>query len=79
MPVMNAFVVLLLITAIYAVVATMFFYKYDNVQFGKFSASLYTMFQVCMCLVECFLLLVLKRFSHKFFRVVVHHVSGVHW
>lgn len=47
LPVANAFVVLFLVTAIYAVVATMFFYKYDNVQFGKFSASLYTMFQVC--------------------------------
>ena len=47
LPVLNAFVVLFLVTAIYAVVATMFFYKYDNTQFGKFSTSLYTMFQVC--------------------------------
>ena len=81
MPVMNAFVVLFLITAIYAVVATMFFYKYDTVQFGKFSSSLYTMFQVHvnvhsrMCSLTSPRTCSLTKFSSSFYT----HVSGVHW
>uniref|UniRef100_A0A7S0EEW1 Ion transport domain-containing protein n=1 Tax=Hanusia phi TaxID=3032 RepID=A0A7S0EEW1_9CRYP len=47
LPVANAFVVLLLITAIYAVLACMLFKSRDEVLFGKFSSALFSMFQVC--------------------------------
>ncbi|EKX32572.1 hypothetical protein GUITHDRAFT_148525 [Guillardia theta CCMP2712] len=47
MTVANAFVVLLLITAIYAVLACMLFKSRDEVLFGKFSAAFFSMFQVC--------------------------------
>lgn len=46
-PVANAFMVLAIITAIYAVVGVGLYSEVDVVAFGDFSSSLFTMFQVC--------------------------------
>ena len=45
-PVLYSFVILLLVTSVYAVLATEFFKKDDVLHFGSFSQSLYTLFQV---------------------------------
>ena len=45
-PVLYSFVILLLVTSVYAVLATEFFASQDSVNFGTFALSLYTLFQV---------------------------------
>ena len=55
LPCANAFMVLLLFTCIYAVVAVTLFKDADPVQFGNFSASVYSMFQVCTGTIAFFL------------------------
>ena len=46
MPVINAFVILFIITAIYGVLGTHLFREQSPVFFGSFGASLFTMWQV---------------------------------
>ena len=46
LPVCNAFIILLLITSIYAVMATSFFSAMDPDHFGYFSKSIFTLFQI---------------------------------
>jgi hypothetical protein len=48
LPVANAFVVLLIFSSVFAVMAVMFFGKMESSQnlFNNFSISLFTMFQV---------------------------------
>ena len=45
-PVLNAFLMLLIIVSVYAVLGTYFFRKRSPEYFGQFSVSLYTMFQI---------------------------------
>ena len=47
-PVIYAMLILVLVTAIYAVIATDLFHEYDD-SFSSFSASLFTLFQVLVC------------------------------
>ena len=53
-PVIYAMLILVLVTAIYAVIATDLFHEYDD-SFSSFSASLFTLFQVlvCVCVYVC--------------------------
>lgn len=52
-PVISSFLVLLLVTCIYAVLGTMFFHQRDPEHFSKFSQSLFSMFQVSNPLLAC--------------------------
>lgn len=47
LPVLNAMMVLAIVTSIYAVMAVILFKDASEESFGRFSASLFTMFQVC--------------------------------
>ena len=45
-PVINSFVILLLVTCIWAILGTQLFHKANDVEFGAFGDALFTMFQV---------------------------------
>ena len=45
-PVLNSFVILLLVTCIWAILGTQLFHEANDVEFGTFVDSLYSMFQV---------------------------------
>jgi hypothetical protein len=65
LPCANAFMVLLLFTCIYAVVAVTLFKDADPVQFGNFSASVYSMFQVCTGTLVFFLCMGFYEFNSR--------------
>ena len=46
MPVLYSFVILMLVTSLYAIIATEMFWTVDFDHFGNFTRSLFTLFQM---------------------------------